>query len=100
MKWLFWLALAVAAWQAYSHLDETRRPTTPDVEASHYAKPPAPSARRVTRPARADFTCDGRQHCSQMKSLAEARYFTRHCPDTMMDGDRDGEPCENDSRWR
>lgn len=46
------------------------------------------------------FSCDGRQYCSQMTSLAEARFFTRNCPNTKMDGDGDGEPCENDSRWR
>ncbi len=46
------------------------------------------------------FSCDGRQHCSQMRSLEEARWFVRNCPNTKMDGDNDGEPCENDSRWR
>ena len=45
------------------------------------------------------FTCDGRQHCSQMTSRAEAKFFTRHCPNTKMDGDNDGIPCENDSRF-
>ena len=45
------------------------------------------------------FTCDGRQHCSQMRSRAEAEFFVRHCPNTKMDGDRDGVPCENDSRF-
>ena len=45
------------------------------------------------------FTCDGRQHCSQMNSRAEAEYFNRYCPDTKMDGDADGVPCENDSRF-
>jgi len=33
-----------------------------------------------------NFTCDGRQHCSQMTSRAEA-----------VDGD--GDPCENDTRF-
>lgn len=47
----------------------------------------------------AQFTCDGRQHCSQMKSRAEAIYFINHCPNTKMDGDNDGIPCENDSRF-
>lgn len=46
-----------------------------------------------------NFSCDGRQHCSQMNSRAEAEYFIRNCPNTKMDGDRDGIPCENDSRW-
>ena len=45
------------------------------------------------------FQCDGRTHCSQMRSLEEARWFVRNCPDTKMDSDHDGEPCENDSRW-
>lgn len=40
------------------------------------------------------FTCDGRKHCSQMKSCEEAKYFLKHCPGTQMDGDGDGEPCE------
>ena len=40
------------------------------------------------------FECDGRQHCSQMSSCAEATYFIKHCPNTKMDGDRDGVPCE------
>lgn len=42
------------------------------------------------------FHCDGRQHCSQMTSCAEAKYFIQHCPDTKMDGDNDGVPCEQD----
>lgn len=41
------------------------------------------------------FYCDGRQHCSQMRSCEEARYFLQNCPNTKMDGDRDGKPCEN-----
>ncbi len=40
------------------------------------------------------FRCDGRQHCSQMTSYAEALFFIQHCPNTKMDGDKDGEPCE------
>ena len=45
------------------------------------------------------FSCDGRQHCSQMNSRAEAEFFITYCPDTKMDGDHDGVPCENDSRF-
>ncbi|HML82028.1 MAG TPA: excalibur calcium-binding domain-containing protein [Thiomonas arsenitoxydans] len=40
------------------------------------------------------FTCDGRIHCSQMRSCAEAKYFLAHCPGVKMDGNRDGTPCE------
>ena len=40
------------------------------------------------------FACNGRQHCSQMTSCAEATYFIQHCPNTKMDGNHDGIPCE------
>lgn len=40
------------------------------------------------------FRCDGRQHCSEMNSLEEARFFLKNCPNTKMDGDNDGNPCE------
>ena len=45
------------------------------------------------------YRCDGRIHCGQMNSREEARWFVRNCPGTKMDGNNDGEPCENDSRW-
>ena len=50
---------------------------------------PAP-ALRVSSP----YRCDGRQHCSQMASCEEARFFLKNCPTTKMDGDGDGVPCE------
>jgi len=40
------------------------------------------------------YRCDGRTQCSQMTSCDEARWFINHCPGTQMDGDGDGEPCE------
>ena len=41
-----------------------------------------------------NYRCDGRQHCSQMSSCAEATFFLKNCPNTKMDGDMDGIPCE------
>lgn len=41
-----------------------------------------------------NYRCDGRTHCSQMTSCAEATYFSNNCPNTKMDGNRDGVPCE------
>ena len=38
--------------------------------------------------------CDGRVHCSQMTSCAEAKWFINNCPGTKMDGNSDGTPCE------
>ncbi|MCU1792145.1 excalibur calcium-binding domain-containing protein [Pectobacterium polaris] len=45
------------------------------------------------------FVCDGRKYCTQMRSKEEAYFFIQNCPYTEMDGDDDGEPCENDSRF-
>jgi cold shock CspA family protein len=42
------------------------------------------------------YRCDGREHCSQMTSCAEATWFIRHCRNTKMDGDHDGIPCEQE----
>jgi hypothetical protein len=44
--------------------------------------------------ASSGYQCDGRTHCSQMTSCAEAKYFLRNCPNVEMDGDNDGVPCE------
>lgn len=41
-----------------------------------------------------NFNCDGRQHCSQMSSCEEATFFIKNCPNTKMDGNNDGIPCE------
>lgn len=41
-----------------------------------------------------NFRCDGRQHCSQVRSYDETVFFLGNCPNTKMDGDRDGIPCE------
>lgn len=49
---------------------------------------PAPAA------VSSSFHCDGRRHCSQMRSCDEAKYFLANCPGTTMDGDGDGIPCE------
>jgi hypothetical protein len=50
-----------------------------------------------SRTAPGKYRCDGRTHCSQMRSCEEAKYFIQHCPRTQMDGDNDGIPCE--SQW-
>ena len=62
----------------------TPRPVAPEVSTSPDLEP-------------ATFKCDGRKYCSQMTSCAEAKRFLQNCPNTEMDGDGDGVPCE--SQW-
>jgi cold shock CspA family protein len=81
----------------------------PRVIESNKANPPSPPPRPtepepvapapIPRPSveSGNFHCDGRTYCSQMTSCAEATYFLKHCPNTKMDGDHDGIPCE--SQW-
>ncbi len=57
----------------------------------------APSATVQTVPDASTGRCDGRTHCSQMRSCAEARFFLQNCPGVQMDGDGDGIPCE--TQW-
>ncbi|MGE8539966.1 MAG: cold shock domain-containing protein [Acinetobacter sp.] len=54
---------------------------------------PAGSVQSIEQTA-SGFKCDGRTHCSQMRSYEEAVFFIRNCPNTQMDGNNDGEPCE------
>jgi cold shock CspA family protein len=40
------------------------------------------------------FQCQGKIYCSEMSSYDEAIFYLHNCPGTKMDGDGDGEPCE------
>jgi len=48
-------------------------------------------------PATSRFSCEGKTRCPQMASCEEATFYIQHCPNTEMDGDGDGVPCE--SQW-
>ena len=40
------------------------------------------------------YSCQGKQHCGQMTSCKEARFYLKNCPNMKVDGDGDGVPCE------
>lgn len=76
--------------------------STAPTPAQHTPNTVTPSGSLLNRAfsdTNSNFFCDDRLHCSQMTSRAEAEFFTKHCPNTKMDGDNDGVPCENDSRF-
>jgi cold shock CspA family protein len=110
--------LILAALGAYGYSRYTQRVAEAESamveEAVHLASPPDPVPPEAAQPSPSDdrdipaaaplpavpaspYSCDGRTMCSQMRSCAEATYFIRHCPNTQMDGDNDGRPCE--SQW-
>ena len=94
-QWPLGVLVLFAAWRGYAHFVE--RPSQADALAA--ASTAAEMATSRSTPVPAGFSCDGREYCSQMSSRTEAEFFVRHCPDNKMDGDHDGQPCENDSRF-
>ena len=89
--------------QAPCSSDQVRKtPTLEELNAAEKKKraaastaPPSPEKAAAAPPrVSGGFTCDGRTHCSQMKSCAEAKNFLANCPGVQMDGDRNGIPCE------
>lgn len=77
---------------AYGYGEYTKH-ATPQV-ADHTTPQAADFAPSSNPVAATTFHCDGRTHCSQMNSCAEAEFFLRNCPNVEMDGNNDGEPCE------
>jgi cold shock CspA family protein len=65
---------------------------TSDIAA--LARPSTLRSSAAATPAASGFSCDGRTMCSQMRSCEEAVYFLQNCPNVQMDGNGDGEPCE------
>ena len=55
---------------------------------------PAVATEPEVKEASSPYRCDGRTHCAQMTSCREATFFLRNCPNTELDGDHDGVPCE------
>lgn len=77
---------------AYAYSEYSRKSTTPVAESARGPVRNAIPQSEPEPPAR--FQCDGRIHCSQMTSCAEATFFLKNCPGVKMDGDHDGVPCE------
>jgi hypothetical protein len=80
---LVFAVLAALAWLGYGKYRESH------VRAGFTTAEPAQATSEAAR-----FSCDGRTRCTQMTSCEEATYFIQHCPNTTMDGDHDGVPCE------
>lgn len=77
---LFAAGLVIYGWQLlFSNDPQPASFATP-------APPPTKSSR---------FQCEGKRHCGEMDSCAEARFYLNNCPGVEIDGDGDGIPCES-----
>lgn len=101
LRWVMLLLLALAAagtvaygWHLQSNRPRVEVPPSPlpATRGGNWDFSDAPS--RPSTTSASNFRCDGRTHCSQMTSCAEATYFLQNCPGVKMDGNGDGVPCE------
>jgi len=93
-KFIMLILIAAGGWQFYnSQNDEVKQKVNGVAEQilNSSAMETLEKAKLLTQ---SSFRCDGRQLCSQMDSFEEAMFFLKNCPDTKMDGDHDGIPCE------
>ena len=79
----FIAAISLAAYVIYNLLPSVPHTATPE------------PVRQQQLAADASFSCTGKRYCSEMHSCEEATYYLNSCPNTEMDGDNDGVPCEN-----
>lgn len=86
------LLIAAAAWGGYRHFIEAKPLLAASTAVT--AEPSSSESTRELPSPRQTFSCDGRTHCSQMRSCEEATYFLQNCPNTKMDGNHDDVPCE------
>lgn len=88
----FLIAAAVIATAGYMGYNRINANTVSEPIAVKQRQTSVPV--QITARSQDQFTCDGRQYCSEMNSYEEAKFFIANCPNTKMDGDGDGEPCE------
>ncbi len=59
------------------------------------AAPEGSALARSEETAPPQFKCEGKERCPEMRSCEEAMFYLQSCPNTKMDGDADGIPCED-----
>lgn len=89
------IALQNEARQAPRGLWAQSDPTPPwEWRKLHPSTPPGGMAPAATTHV-ADASCGKKQHCSEMTSCEEAKYYLTECSAKLLDGDGDGTPCES-----
>jgi len=95
---LIFIVIVAGVWQFYfkdSAIIEYSKKSAVTEFSNSAAMQTLAKAKELAKP-KVVYKCDGRQHCSQMSSYDEAKYFIQYCPNTKMDDDNDGIPCEKE----
>lgn len=86
-KTVLFILLALAVFFFYNK-DNAKKQTFSTATTSTLAPP------LLKQPNKENYRCTGKTYCSQMTSCAEARFYLKNCPNTKMDGNHDGIPCQ------
>ena len=86
--------VCLAGWYGYNKYQAQARVESVRQNKSQSPAQPPRSTLQSESIRKTTYSCDGRTHCSQMISCAEATYFLKNCPGAKMDGNNDGVPCE------
>lgn len=77
IKSILLIAFLIFVWLAYSEYDKRHTSKTTDQFPSY------------------TWECLGKRTCSEMNSCEEAKFYMQNCPNTDLDPDGDGKPCES-----
>ncbi len=98
MKQIFLIAIvSIAAIAGYNKYQNNKMMSAlqPEMDSAVNPHSTTPSSNSSNTNSDLTYSCDGRVYCSEMNSCEEATFFLNNCPNTKMDGDYDGIPCEN-----
>lgn len=96
------VTLSILAWLGYQSLylfrAEASLPAVALQQSSELPNPTVLADNPVWPPvlphSDVEFQCEGKRYCSEMRSCEEAKFYLNNCPDVMLDGNKDGVPCE------
>jgi len=91
---LLLVGMMMAGWTYQRYATQASLGADAILSSDRKAGPEPPARNMSTTRTESAYRCDGRTHCSQMRSCAEAKFFLQQCPTVQMDGDNDGIPCE------
>ncbi len=83
--------IGIFGFKKYTEYEIAQAPNNTEIETTPLYEPQT----QFQSAPQAQFRCEaGKTHCSHMSSCAEATFYINNCPNTQMDGDGDGIPCE------
>lgn len=88
-KWILLAILALAAWNYHLNQEAAKKG-----EERGFIKEIVQGVQGTVFKRDPQYRCDGRKYCSQMRSRDEAMFFLTNCPETQLDDNENGIPCE------